>query len=46
MSDKKMAEDIFEEIKLKNSQRGLKSLPHSDEFLHYIARSEERRSVV
>ncbi|MCU0821259.1 MAG: hypothetical protein MUC95_02145 [Spirochaetes bacterium] len=45
MSNKQIAEDIFEEIKMKNSQRGLKSLPHSDEFLHYISSSQGIDSV-
>lgn len=34
---KELAEEIFEEIKLKNSQKGLNSLPHSDEFLNLVA---------
>ena len=37
MSDRQIAEDIFEEIKQKNSQKGLKSLPHSDEFINFIS---------
>ncbi len=34
---RQIAEEIFEEVKLKHSQKGINSVPHSDEFLPFLA---------
>ncbi len=33
---KKIAQEIFEEIRKKNDKAGKESIPHSDDFMHYL----------